>query len=172
MNKETLYKVGQIVNTHGIRGEVKVAAITDFAAERFAPGAQLQIKTETGYQEEVVASSRQHKGMWLVKFEGLDNINDVEHFKGDDLYVDGQERSDLADGEYYYDEIIGCEVLDENQQVLGEITSVMPTGANDVWVMRQPNGKEGLIPVIDDVVKNVDVANKKITIEVLEGLFD
>ncbi|WP_248706560.1 ribosome maturation factor RimM [Convivina praedatoris] len=171
--EEKYYKVGTIVNTHGIRGEVKLKATTDFAQERFAKGQLVYLdKDQSQYQELVIKASRPHKGMWLLTFENYADINLVEVFKGHDLYVSGSQRQDLAAGEYYYDQIIGCQVVDLNQTVLGEIIDIFTTGANDVWTVRLTTGKEGLIPVIPDVVKDVDVAQKRITIDVLEGLFD
>ena len=80
--------------------------------------------------------------------------------------------SELEENEYYFHEIIGCEVFDENNESLGEIVEILTPGANDVWVIKSKNGKEILIPYIEDVVKNVDIPNKIINIEVMEGLID
>lgn len=172
METKNYFKIGTIVNTHGIRGELKIKAITDFADDRFQKGQAIYRLDKGQYVKEMIAKARVHKGMWLVTFEGVDNINQVEIFKGQDVFVDEEDRDDLDDGEYYYNEIIGCTVVDLDGQTLGEIKEIMTTGANDVWIMKRPKGKDGLIPMIDDVVKEVNVADKVITIDVLEGLLD
>lgn len=172
MTKENYFKVGTIVNTHGIRGEVKILAITDFADERFKKGAKLQVETKDGFVPFEVKSSRLHKNMWLVLFEGVNNINDIEKYKTHDVYVHGDARETLGDNEYYYDEIIDSRVFDLDGNDIGVVSEVMTTGANDVWVVQRPGQKDALIPMIDDVVKNVDVDNKRITIDALEGLLD
>ena len=172
MTKENYFKVGTIVNTHGIRGEVKILAITDFADERFKKGATLQVETKDGFVPFQVKSSRLHKNMWLVLFEGVNNINDIEKYKTHDVYVYGDARETLGDDEYYYDEIIDSRVFDLDCNDIGVVSEIMTTGANDVWVVKRPGQKDALIPMIDDVVKNVDVDNKRITIDALEGLLD
>ncbi|MBS9338451.1 ribosome maturation factor RimM [Fructobacillus sp. M2-14] len=172
MDKTNYFKIGTIVNTHGIRGELKVKAITDFAEERFAKGAVIYRKDNSGYIKENMEKARMHKGMWLITFAGVTNINDVEPFKGQDLFVSEEDRDDLEDGEYYYSEIIGCEVQDEEGEVIGTVKEIMETGANDVWIVKRASGKDALIPVIPDVVKDVNVEKQTIVIDVLEGLLD
>ena len=172
MTKENYFKVGTIVNTHGIRGEVKIMAITDFAADRFKKGAALHIETKQGFVPVTVQSSRLHKNMWLVLFEGVTNINEIEKYKTNDIYVYGETREALGDDEYYYDEIIDSRVVSLSGEAIGVVSEIMTTGANDVWVVKRQGLSDALIPMIDDVVKSVDVANKLITIDVLEGLLD
>lgn len=110
--------------------------------------------------------------MWLVLFEGVNNINDIEKYKTHDVYVYGDARETLGDDEYYYDEIIDSRVFDLDGNDIGVVSEIMTTGANDVWVVQRPGQKDALIPMIDDVVKDVDVDNKRITIDALEGLLD
>lgn len=171
-NTDNLFKVGTIVNTHGIRGEVKIMAITDFPENRFKKGVELQIETKQGLVPMTVQSSRLHKNMWLVLFEGITNINEIEKYKTDDIYVASDERQELEDDEYYYDEIIDSRVVDLTGSVIGIVSEIMTTGANDVWVVKREGQPDALIPMIDDVVKSVDVDNKLITIDALEGLLD
>lgn len=171
-NTDNLFKVGTIVNTHGIRGEVKIMAITDFPENRFKKGVELQIETKQGLVPMTVQSSRLHKNMWLVLFEGITNINEIEKYKTDDIYVASDERQELEDDEYYYDEIIDSRVVDLTGSVIGIVSEIMTTGANDVWVVKREGQPDALIPMIDDVVKSVDVDNKLITIDPLEGLLD
>ncbi|QBR47886.1 ribosome maturation factor RimM [Leuconostoc kimchii] len=171
-NIENYFKVGTIVNTHGIRGEVKIMAITDFAADRFKKGAELQIDTKQGFLPMKVQSSRLHKNMWLVLFEGITNINDIEKYKTHDIYVYGEARQELDDDEYYYDEIIDSRVVDLDGHEIGVVSDIMTTPANDVWTVKREGKPDALIPMIDDVVKNVDVEQHLITIDALEGLLD
>ncbi|UVI32473.1 ribosome maturation factor RimM [Paenibacillus spongiae] len=165
-------KVGKVVNTHGIRGELKVVSQTDFPDERFAAGSLLILENpEQKQQLEVeVQSAREHKNMFIVKFKGYDNINDVEKYKGWMLKVSKDNRSDLDDGEYYYFEIIGCRAITEDGEELGTITEILSPGANDVWVVEAKKGKQVLLPVIDEVVLQVDVKEKVVTVRLMEGL--
>ena len=99
-------------------------------------------------------------------------FREAEKFKNLQLKVDSENISELEENEFYFHEIIGCRVFDENNMLLGEVVEILTPGANDVWVIKGENGKEILIPYIADVVKNVDVQNKKIDIEIMEGLID
>ncbi|MBL7565422.1 ribosome maturation factor RimM [Staphylococcus saccharolyticus] len=164
-------EVGQIVNTHGIKGEVKVKSNSDFTEIRFQPGEHLIVKHHQNDIEYTVASYRIHKGFHMLKFEGINNINDVEHLKGDYIYQE-RDREDikLSEHEFYYSDIIGCTVFDDENHPIGPIINIFETGANDVWVVK--GDKEYLIPYIEDVVKDVDVESKTIKITPMEGLLE
>lgn len=168
------FNVGRIVNTHGIRGEVRVISSTDFEETRFAPGSRLAIfkKDEKKPTWVTVKSSRRHKNFILLAFEGLENINLVEPFKEGVLKVTKDQLADdeLGEHEYYFFEIMDCKVYSEEGEYIGIITDILQTGANDVWEIQDEKGKKHYIPYIEDVVKEVDVDNKKITIHVMEGL--
>ena len=166
-------KVGKIVNTHSLRGEVKVISSTDFEEQRFEKGTELLITRGNQVVKEVtVESYRTHKNNLLVKFVGIDSIEEAEKLKNLQIKIDSDNIGELEENEFYFHEIIGCEVFDENGKSLGEISEILTPGANDVWVMKSQNGKEILIPYIEDVVKKIDVEHKKIDIEVMEGLID
>ncbi|WP_331713901.1 ribosome maturation factor RimM [Lentibacillus sp. JNUCC-1] len=115
---------------------------------------------------------RVHKGFDILHFSGYDNINDVEHLKGSLLKIKASQLTELEEGEYYFHDIIGCTVWTTDGQELGTIKEILSPGANDVWVIKPEKGKDILIPYIGDVVKDVDVANKRIEIELMEGLLD
>ncbi|MFC2950132.1 ribosome maturation factor RimM [Virgibacillus sediminis] len=168
-----MFKIGKIVNTHGIRGDVKVLRISDFE-DRFDTGKKVYIADENDAQPQVltIAAHRQHKGFDLIRFEGYENINDVEQFKGKNLKISEDQLTELEENEFYYHEIIGCEVYTSSGDMLGVIKEILSPGANDVWVVKQPKGKEILLPYIEEVVKDVDVEAKKVTIEPMEGLLD
>ena len=166
-------KVGKIVNTHSLKGEVKVISSTDFEEQRFEKGTELLITRGNQVVKEVsVESYRTHKNNLLVKFVGIDSIEEAEKLKNLQIKIDSDNIGELEENEFYFHEIIGCEVFDENGKSLGEISEILTPGANDVWVIKSQNGKEILIPYIEDVVKKIDVENKKIDIEVMEGLID
>ncbi|WP_256761456.1 ribosome maturation factor RimM [Cohnella sp. WQ 127256] len=172
MSEERLLNIGKIVNTHGIKGELKVWTQTDFPEVRFKPGSKLlMFPPETGEPITIeIVSSREQKAMYVIKVKGFDNINQVEKYKGWELKVTDNERVPLPEGEYYYRDIVGCEVESEEGEQLGSVKDIMSTGANDIWIVKMSNGKELLIPVIDDVLIDVDVAARKIKVRLLEGL--
>ncbi|WP_107942277.1 ribosome maturation factor RimM [Metasolibacillus fluoroglycofenilyticus] len=167
------FNVGRIVNTHGIRGEVRVISTTDFEDTRFAVGSKLAVfkKDEKRPIWVTVESVRRHKNFILLTFEGMNNINLVEPFKEGLLKVtmDQLEDDELEENEYYYFEIKDCEVFSEDGERIGVITNILETGANDVWEVKGPK-KMHYIPYIEDVVKEIDIDNKKIIIHVMEGL--
>ncbi len=168
------FNVGKIVNTQGLRGEVRVISSTDFPEERYKKGSTLYIWKEKSKEpiEVKVASHRTHKNFELLTFVGYDNINDVEQFKGSFLKVSEEQLGKLEENEYYYHEIIDCKVVSEDGEEIGVVTEILSPGANDVWVVKRPNGKEAYIPYIADVVLKVDVENKLVVIYVMEGLLE
>ncbi|MFS0727813.1 ribosome maturation factor RimM [Paenibacillus sp. 1P07SE] len=164
--------VGKLVNTHGLRGEVKILSQTDFPDVRFAPGSKLALHAPADGRVVAltVQSAREHKGMFIVKWKGVDHINDAEQYKGWAVKVAKEDLVELEDDEYYYHEIVGCRVVTEDGETLGEITEILSPGANDVWVVERAKGKPLLLPVIDDVLIAVDVPQKLVTVRLLEGL--
>jgi len=166
------YNVGKIVNTHGIRGEVRVISSTDFPEERYAVGNKLSLFMDKSKTPLVltVASHRQHKNFDLLTFEGYLTIEMVQGFRDGILKVSENQLSDLEGDEYYFHEIMGCTVFDQDGQVIGVVTDILQTGANDVWTVTPEKGKAHYIPYIEDVVKEIDVDEKKIIIDVLDGL--
>jgi 16S rRNA processing protein RimM len=169
---EKWFNVGKIVNTQGIKGEVRVISTTDFPEERYKKGNVLFLflpKNETPIQV-TIKSHRRHKNFDLLLFEGYENINDAEKFRDGILKVPESQLGKLEEGEFYFHEIIGCLVFTKNGEEVGKITEVLTPGANDVWVVEGKDGKEILIPYIDDVVKKVDTNEKIILIDPLEGL--
>ncbi|AOZ87302.1 ribosome maturation factor RimM [Bacillus xiamenensis] len=166
--------VGKIVNTHGVRGEVRVVSKTDFPEERYKKGSVLYIFKQ-GQKEPLkvtVASHRQHKQFDLLTFEEVGSLNEAEQLKESILKVEKEHLGSLDEGEFYFHEIIGCEVYDEEDKLIGQIKEILTPGANDVWVVGRKGKKDALIPYIPSVVKTVDISSKKVHIEVMEGLID
>jgi 16S rRNA processing protein RimM len=170
---EQWFNVGKIVNTHGIKGEVRVISKTDFPEERYKIGNNLYIFQDGKEPIEVIVKShRRHKNFDLLLFQGYESISDVEPFKGSLLKVPKSQLQSLDDGEYYFHEIIGCTVWTDQGKELGVVKEILTPGANDVWVVRRKGQKDVLIPYIDEVVKEIDVERKKITISPMEGLIE
>lgn len=166
------YNVGKIVNTHGIKGEVRVISQTDFPEERYEPGSELAVFMPKSKQpvRVTVTSHRRHKNFDLLTFEGYPTINDVEKFRDGILKVSEKELTELDEHEFYYHEIIGCRVVTSEGEAIGTVTEIIETGANDVWTVTPEEGKPHYIPYIEDVVKEVDIEDRMITIELMEGL--
>lgn len=168
---DKMFNIGKIINTHGVRGEVKIKRITDFE-ERFRIGETVYIKDKETTLPLIIASHRIHKGFDLITFEGMDNINDVEKYKGHYLQIHEDQQTELEENEYYYHEIIGCTVYTTADEKLGTIKEILAPGANDVWVLQRPGKKDAYIPYIESVVKRIDLQEKSIFIEPMEGLLD
>lgn len=165
--------VGKIVNTHGIHGEVRVISQTDFPDERYQKGEKLFLFREgMSPLELTVAGHRRHKNFDLLTFEGYPNINDVEKFRDGILKVAKDNLAQLAEDEYYYHQIIGLIVVDEDDKEIGKIKEILSPGANDVWVVQRKGKKDALIPYIASVVKEIDLANGIVKVELPEGLID
>lgn len=167
------FNVGKIVNTQGLQGEMRVMAVTDFAEERFKKGSVLSLFDEKDNLVKVVtiASHRKNKQFDIIKFKDHYHINDIEKYKGFNLKVAESDLSDLNEGEFYYHEIIGLEVY-ENDQLLGEISEILQPGANDVWVVKRKGKRDLLLPYIPPVVLKVDLPNNRVDVALLEGLDD
>ena len=167
---EDFFRVGVIANTHGIRGAVKIFPTTDdvkrfdYLKEAYIDAGKEKIKVE-------VSNVRYFKNLVIVKFKGIDNINDIERYKGKDLLVTRENALPLEEGEYYLADIIGANVYTEDGILFGSLEDVIETGANLVYSV-QHEGKEVLLPVIDDCVKEVNVEEKKVIIHIMKGLLD
>ncbi|MGQ9007358.1 ribosome maturation factor RimM [Bacillus stercoris] len=168
------FNVGKIVNTHGIKGEVRVISKTDFAEERYKPGNTLYLFMD-GRNEPVevtVNTHRLHKQFHLLQFKERQSLNEVEELKNAIIKVPEEDLGELNEGEFYFHEIIGCEVFTEEGELIGKVKEILTPGANDVWVIGRKGKKDALIPYIESVVKHIDVSEKKIEIELMEGLID
>lgn len=169
---EKWFNVGKLVNTHGVKGEARIISKTDFREERYKPGNKLYLfmPDHNHPLELTVKTHRIHKSFDLVTFEGYENMNEIEKMKGGILKVPESQLIDLEEDEFYYHEIIGCSVLTLTGEEIGKVSEILTPGANDVWVVKGKDGKDVLIPYIEDVVKNVDAQEKKIIIDPIEGL--
>ena len=168
MPRKPFLEAGQIVGTHGVRGEVRVQSWCD-SPEIFA-----SLKTlywDAAGTQPVRVKSRVHKNLALAKLEGVDTVQDASVLRGRILYLN---RRDLDLGDrYFIQDLVGLSVVDaDSGTVYGELTDVSNTGANDIYHMRTPDGREILIPVIPDIIRRVDIAGGRIAICPMKGLFD
>ncbi|MEY8443058.1 ribosome maturation factor RimM [Lactococcus ileimucosae] len=167
------YNVGTIVNTQGLQGEVRVISVTDFAEERFAKNTVLALFDKKGnyVQDLKVKTTRKQKNFYIIKFEGLYHINEVEAFKEFSLKIAEDKLTELDEGEFYYHEIIGLDVY-EQDKLIGQIKEILQPGANDVWVVKRKGKRDLLLPYIPPVVLNVDLKARRVDVEIMEGLDD
>lgn len=145
---------------------MKVEPHTEYAS-RFSPGSVLYLDE----RPVTVESSRRHQGRVLLKLEGVDDPSAVEPLRNKELEVPRDTAPPPAPGAFYYFEIVGCEVFTETGRLLGKVTEIIPTAANDVYVVRG-NGPEILVPAVEDVVKSIDPAARRIEVEAIPGLLD
>lgn len=162
-----LLEIGQIVNTRGLRGEVKIMPWCD-DAEIFEELDYVLID-EKEYNIEYV---KYHKNFVILKLDGINNIETAETYKNKIVMVERETLGELPEGTYYICDLIGCTVKTTNGQVLGEIDDIIKTGSNDVYSVKNKEGKQVLIPVIDEVVLEVNIDEKYVIVELLKGLID
>ena len=168
---EKYLRVGVISNTHGIRGEVKVYPTTD-DIKRFDYLKEAVIDTGKEYINVHVTGAKYFKNMVILKFQEFDNINQVLPYKGMDLLVTRENAIPLGEGEYFIADLLGCKVITDQGENLGEVINVLQTGANGVYVVKTPDGKEVLLPVIDECILEKNIKNKMIKVHIMKGLLD
>ena len=165
---EQFLQVGAITSTHGIRGEVKVFPTTDDPA-RFKKLKKVILDMGKRQIEMEIQSVRFFKQFVIVKFKGIDNINDVEQYKGGALFVNREDAVRLEENEYYIADLIGMDVFTQEGH-FGVVKDVMETGANEVYIIDSDAHGEVLVPAIRQCIEEVDVDNGKMQIRLLEGL--
>ncbi|MDY3971281.1 MAG: ribosome maturation factor RimM [Clostridia bacterium] len=166
-----LLEVGKIVNTHGLRGEVKVVPWTDYP-EVFEDIETVYIKKKSDYERLDIAGIKYQKNNLIIRFAQLKDINEAEKYKNRVLYAERTSLGELPEGVYYIADLIGLDVVKEDGEKVGVISDVFNTGSNDIYEVKREGQKNLLLPVIDDVVLNIDIENKKVTVRMMEGLED
>lgn len=164
-------EVGKIINTHGLRGDVKIVTWTDYP-EDFEEIDRVYIRRKTGDEVLNITNVKYQKNNIIVKFKEIADINEAEKYKNLVVYADREDLPQLEEGAHYIADLIGLTVVDEDGEVIGELVDVFNTGANDIYDVKRSGKKNLLLPVIDEVVKDIDLENKKITVHVMEGLDD
>ena len=166
---EQLLQVGVISSTHGVRGEVKVFPTTD-DVKRFKR--LKQVILDTGREQKLleIEGVKFFKQFVILKFKGIDNINDIEKYKGKSLLVDRANAVRLRKNEYFIADMIGLTVYTEDGEEFGTLRDVLETGANDVYIIDSLKHGEVLVPAIKQCILDVDIENGKMTIHLMEGL--
>lgn len=163
-------EIGQIVSTHGIRGEVRVNPWCD------SPEFMKKFKTlyfdANGNKAVKITACRPHGNVVILKLDGIDTVEEAQKLRNKTLYMNRADAK-LKKGDWFIQDLIGCAVFDadDNEKTYGTLTDVAETGANDIWFIEK-DGKEYIIPAIKDVVINVDVENESVFIRPLKGIFD
>ena len=159
--------VGFLRRPHGLQGEINMDLHTDFP-ERMKSGRKLFVGKQ--YQPMTLASVRPHQSGLLVKFKGVESPESAGLFRNQWVYIRARDASPLPEGQLYQHELIGFGVVDENDNALGELTEILETGANDVYVVRDEAGKEILLPAIPSVILKLDAARRLMWVHLLDGL--
>jgi len=162
-------EIGQIVGTHGVRGVIKVKPLTDDIT-RFNTLKTVYINIKKELVEFSVEGVQYNKNMVLLKLKGIDTIEKAEEYRNFYIKIDRKDSVKLAKDSYFIIDLIGCDVYDEEDNLLGKIDDVFSTKSNDVYVVKNDSGKQILLPAIKDVVKDVDVEDRKIIVKLIEGL--
>ncbi len=168
---EDLLQVGILSSTHGVRGEIKVFPTTD-DVKRFKKNKEYILGTKNGNIDVMVESVKFFKQFVILKFEGIDTLDDILAYKGCSLYVNRAHAVKLQKDEYFIADLIGMEVFDEEDNYIGKLTDVLETGANDVYEITTEDEKTYLFPAIKECIKKVDMDNRKITAYVMPGLME
>lgn len=168
---EQLLQVGVITQTHGVHGEVKVFPTTD-DPERFLDLEYVFLDTGREKKKLAIQSVKFFKQFVILKFKGINNINDIEMYKRCPLLVDRENAVELEEDEYFIADMIGMNVLTEDGELFGTLKDVIETGANDVYVINSKKHGEVLIPAIKECILDVNVKEDKMLVRLMEGLID
>lgn len=159
--------VGFLRRPHGVKGEILMSVHTDFP-ERLKTGKTVFVGDS--YQPMVMASLRPHASGMLVRFRGMKTPEDASQYRNTWVFVPTADRPALPEGEYYHHQLIGLNVVTDEGRELGVLADVLETGANDVYVVRNAEGTETLIPAIPSVVLEVRLADRLMRVHILDGL--
>lgn len=167
------FEVGKIINTHGVKGEVKIMPLTD-DPNRFKKLKQVYIAPgiSDNMKKFDIQGVKFHKTFVIMKIKGIDDMDSAETFKEQFLIIDRKDAVKLPEDTYFISDIIGFEVYDETGKSLGTLKEVLQTGSNDVYVVRDENKREILIPALKSVVNEVSLDNNRITVTLPQGLID
>jgi 16S rRNA processing protein RimM len=167
---EQFIRIGKILKSQGHRGAVRVLPLTDFP-ERFQEMQRVRVKLQDRSEVYTIEECKPHGKFLTIKFKEIVDMNAAEKLRGSYLEVTRQELVPLQEDSYYIFDIVGMSVFDQDETLLGKVTDVLQTGANDVYVV-ETGGKPLLIPALKQVVRKVDLQGRKMLVELPEGLAD
>ena len=162
-------ELGQIVNVRGLKGEVK---LNSFAEDDkvFETLKTVFIKKKNEMLEKQIEKVSYTKNQVVLKFKDCNSIDEAEALRNTYLLVKKEDLGELPEGVYYLADLIGLDVYTDEEEFLGKVDDIYSTGANDIYVVKNEEGKEKLLPGIDEVIKNIDIDNGRITVHLIEGL--
>ncbi len=162
-------EIGQIVNTFGINGMVKVKPFTD-DIKRFDNLQKIYVETNKIKKQYEIEEVKYHKDMVLIKFKGIDKPEDAEALRNSYLKINRKDEPELKEGTYYIVDLIGLDVYSDEGKELGKLDDIYNYGSSDIYVIKDELGKQLLLPAISDVIKEINLEEKKIVVHILEGL--
>lgn len=171
VDSKELIKIGRITGTHGYKGTVKVEVLTDFP-QRFKKLKTVKISQRNMVAEMAIETCSSHQGRLLMKFKGIDSSEEADKYRNAFLNVSVDELYPLPKGSYYHFQLIGLKVYDSEVGYLGELTDILETGANDVYVIKSEVYGEILIPAIKEVIGEVDLNSSSMQVKLLPGLLE
>ena len=163
------FEVGQIVNTFGIKGQLKVKPFTD-DMERFEELKTVYICKKNEMKKVEIEDVKYNKQCVLLKVKGIEDLTEAEKYKGLFLKIDRKDAKTLPKDTYFIADILGLEVYTDEGELLGKVDDIFPTGANDVYVVKNELGKQILLPSIPEVIKEIDLEKGKVIVHLIEGL--
>ncbi len=162
--------IGKIANIHGIRGELKVYPYTD-DIENLSNYLNEVYLDEDLNEKYIITRSRVHKGMLIIKLDKINDANTALTFKSKDIYIPKSDLKELEEGTYYIEDLLGCQIINEEDNTeIGKLIYVFNTGANDVYEVERKDKSKIYLPAISQVIKNVNISEKKIFVKLMEGL--
>lgn len=166
-----LVTIGKILNTVGLRGEVKVFVITDFPSKRFKKGQRVFLSFENSqeYFETIIAASRKSQDRYILTFENMTAIENVQKYVGCLILID-KKAENLPKDFYYHSDLVGCAVIDESNQVIGRVSKVEDYPAHRTLRISRDEGSDVLIPFINVFIKGVNIEKKEIVVHIFEGM--
>lgn len=167
MNK--YLELGQIVNVKGLKGEVKVNSFTDDNT-KFERIPKVFIKQKQNLTEYEIENVSYSKNQVVLKFKNIDTVEEAEKFRNAYIVVDREIFGELPEGVYYIADLIGLDVYTEKNEYLGKVDDIFNTGSNDIYVVKNENGMQKLLPGIDEVIKKIDLESNKIIVNLIKGL--
>ncbi|ACM19848.1 16S rRNA processing protein RimM [Geotalea daltonii FRC-32] len=166
------FLIGKVSATHGVRGQLRITSFSGDMDSFMALRSVMIKKPGGGMETLAVAEAKAHGKKIILSLKGYTDINDVLHLVGREIYVLRDQLPLLSDGEYYWCDLLGLQVMTEDGDILGELVDIISTGSNDVYVVHGGGDKEILIPALDDVVLDVDTVAGRMTVSLPEGLLD
>lgn len=166
---QDFFEIGQIVNTFGIKGMVKIYPYTE-DVRRFEKLKKVYLVNQNSKKEYEIEEVKYHKNMVLAKFKGIDTVEQAENLRNSSIHIERKDATPLEEGCYYIADLIGLPVYTDEGEKLGIIEDIFNTGSNDVYVVKDANKKQILLPGIDEVIKEINIEEGKIIVHMLNGL--